>query len=137
MNNELLYKDYLLRAAGRLKAVETLFSEGLWADVVRESQEVVELSLKGLLRFMRVEVPRIHDVGSVLEENETKIPASIRQSLPTLMDISHDLRRDRELAFYGSEDITPHEFYKKKHAQAAKEKARQVVEVCRKGMGLE
>ncbi|NMC63397.1 MAG: HEPN domain-containing protein [SAR324 cluster bacterium] len=136
MNNEQLYRDYLIRAEGRLKALETLFNEALWADVVRESQEVVELSLKGLLRYMRVEVPRIHDVSGVLEANEEKLPSSIKKSLGELVDISQDLRRDRELAFYGSEDITPHEFYKKKHAQAAKDKARRVVELCKMGVGL-
>jgi len=136
MNNEQLYRDYLIRAEGRLKALETLFNEALWADVVRESQEVVELSLKGLLRYMRVEVPRIHDVSGVLEANEEKIPSAIKKSLGELVDISQDLRRDRELAFYGSEDITPHEFYKKKHAQAAKDKAKRVVELCKIGVGL-
>ena len=136
MNNERLYKDYLIRAEGRLKALETLFNEALWADVVRESQEVVELSLKGLLRFMRLEVPRVHDVSSILEENKEKVPQVIRKYLDELVDISQDLRRDRELAFYGSEDITPHEFYKKKHALAAKEKAGRVVELCKLGVGL-
>lgn len=133
MNNQQLYKDYLLRAEGRLKALETLFNEGLWADVVRESQEIVELALKGLLRYLQIEVPRIHDVSAVLEENTDKLPASIKKSLPELVDISQDLRRDRELAFYGSEDVTPHEFYKKKHATAAKEKANKVVVICKKG----
>ena len=33
------------RAALRLKAVDVLYSEASWADVVRESQEVVELAL--------------------------------------------------------------------------------------------
>lgn len=34
--------------------------------LLRESQEVVELALKGLLRAHGVEPPRIHDVADVL-----------------------------------------------------------------------
>ena len=38
------------------------------------------------------------------------------------------LRRDRELAFYGAEDLTPSEFYRKTDAVAARDAARLVVE---------
>lgn len=130
MRNEDLAKDYLHRARGRLKALDTLAGERLWADVVRESQEVVELALKGLLRWHNIEVPRVHDVSGVLEENAESFSESLRAALPELMEISHDLRRDRELAFYGSEDITPNEFYKEKHAASAKTRAARVVAVC-------
>ena len=67
MRNLDLAKDYLLRANGRLKAVDTLLAEGMWADVVRECQEIVELALKGLLRYHDIEVPRVHDVSEVLD----------------------------------------------------------------------
>lgn len=134
MNNEQLYKDYLLRAEGRLKAVDTLFQESLWADVVRESQEVVELALKSLLRFLHIEIPRIHDVSAILIEHAAKLPPVAKKSLDELVDISQDLRRDRELSFYGSEDVIPHEFYKKKHAEAARNKARTVVDICKKSV---
>lgn len=136
MKNEELYKDYLLRAEGRLKALDTLFNESLWADVVRESQEVVELALKGLLRALHIEVPRIHDVSAVLEQNKAKLPEIVIQNLEKVSDISQQLRRDRELAFYGSEDLTPHAFYKKKHGVIARDSARFIVEVSKKGAGL-
>ena len=130
MRNLDLAKDYLTRANGRLKAVDTLLAEGMWADVVRECQEVVELALKGLLRHHDVEVPRVHDVSEVLEENSTLFPRPVRDALEELMETSRDLRRDRELAFYGSEDITPHSFYKEKHARSARRRAGRVVSVC-------
>jgi HEPN domain-containing protein len=136
MQNEDLSRDYLFRAKGRLKALDTLLKEKLWADVVRESQEVVELALKSLLRYHLIEIPRVHDVSGVLEANTEKFPTALRASLPELMDISQDLRRDRELAFYGSEDVTPHEFYKEKHAKKAIEQAKLVVSVCVKHTGL-
>ena len=62
MHNDALTHDYVIRAGKRLLAVEVLFRESSWADVVRECQEIVELSLKALLRSCRVEVPRIVSV---------------------------------------------------------------------------
>jgi len=62
MHSPELAGDYVRRASARLAALDALFEAGSWADVVRESQEVVELALKGLLRAVGVEPPRIHDV---------------------------------------------------------------------------
>jgi HEPN domain-containing protein len=130
MRNLDLAKDYLLRANGRLKAVDTLLEERMWADVVRECQELVELALKGLLRHHDIEVPRVHDVSEVLEEHSARFPRIVREALEELMEISQELRRDRELAFYGSEDVTPHSFYKEKHATVARQRAGRVVSIC-------
>lgn len=58
MRNVDLARDHLKRARARLTALDALFGVESWADVVRESQEVVELSLKGLLRAHGVEPPR-------------------------------------------------------------------------------
>ncbi len=131
MKNVDLARDYVLRAGGRLKAVDTLLAERMWADVVRECQEVVELALKGLIRYHDIEVPRVHDVSEVLEENRARFPQAVQEALEDLMEISQELRRDRELAFYGSEDITPHSFYKEKHARVARLRAGRVVSACR------
>jgi HEPN domain-containing protein len=136
MKNLDLAKDYLLRAGGRLKAVDTLLAERMWADVVRECQEVVELALKGLLRYHDIEVPRVHDVSEALEQNSARFPQVVQEALEELMEISQELRRDRDLAFYGSEDITPHSFYKEKHARVARQRAGRVVSVCRKACAL-
>jgi hypothetical protein len=135
MRNLELAKDYLLRANGRLKAVDTLLVERMWADVVRECQELVELALKGLLRHHDIEVPRVHDVSEVLEENSERLPRIVQETLEELTEISQELRRDRELAFYGSEDITPHSFYKEKHARLARQRAGRVVSICREACG--
>ncbi len=127
MKNASLVQDYLKRCQSRLKSLDTLYTEKAWADVVRESQEVVELALKALLRKAGVEVPRIHDVSDVLEANRERIPSSVHADLEKLGSISRSLRRDRELAFYGSEDLTPSEFYKEADAQQARTDARWVV----------
>lgn len=126
MYNDELAKDYLKRAGSRLRALEVLFEDESWADVVREAQEIVEITLKALLRVARIEVPRIHDVSPVLEENRDRFERPIRDRLDEMMRISRSLRRDRELAFYGSEDLTPTQFYKREDAERAMEQARSV-----------
>ena len=42
MHNHSLTNDYIVRAGKRLLALEVLYREESWADVVRESQEIVE-----------------------------------------------------------------------------------------------
>jgi HEPN domain-containing protein len=124
MFNEKLASDYLKRAGHRLKALETLMAEESWPDVVREAQELVEITLKALLRGCGVEVPRIHDLSPVLEQNQERLPPVIRGTLEELIRISRSLRRDRELAFYGSEDLTPSDFYTREDAASALHSAR-------------
>ena len=135
MHNEGLAKDYLKRAGSRLKALEVLRAEESWADVVREAQEIVEITLKALLRSCHVEVPRIHDVSPVLQENRHRLPTEIQDQLGELMKISKSLRRDRELAFDGSEDLTPSEFYTEDDAAVAFAQARQVYEAVHTTFG--
>jgi HEPN domain-containing protein len=127
MTNDDLASDYLTRAKKRLSAVEALWNEDAWADVVRESQEVVELALKGLLRSSRVLAPHNHDVSAVLLANSEALPSELRQHLDEFARISRALRRDREMAFYGSEDLTPSSFYQKEDAETARQQAQRVV----------
>ena len=123
MKSTKLTEDYLKRSAARLEAINVLLEKESFADVVRESQEVVELTLKALLRSCNIEVPRIHDVSAVIEDNKERIPNKLKSSIPKITEISKQLRRDRELAFYGSEDLTPTDFYKLKDAKLAFESA--------------
>jgi HEPN domain-containing protein len=129
MKNRTLAQDYIERATHRLAALDVLFERGSWADVVRESQEVVELALKSLLRSSSIEVPRVHDVSRILEDEKTSLPAATHSKLERLAAISRALRRDRELSFYGSEDLTPSDFYQQTDAVQARNDARWVVEV--------
>lgn len=135
MKNRDLAKDYVLRCHHRLKALDTLYALKSWADVVREAQEVVELALKGLLRHSGIEVPRVHDVSDVLFAQRGAIAAAIHSELETLADISRRMRRDRELAFYGSEDLTPSEFYRRPDAERALREATHVVKTVEKVVG--
>lgn len=131
MQNRDLAADYVYRAAVRLTALDVLFAAGSWADVVRESQEVVELALKGLLRSCGVDPPRIHDVSDVLRAESARLPAPLRAEVEELARISRDLRRDRELAFYGAEDLTPSGFYSRDDAVRAREGATRTVALVR------
>ena len=79
MRNRELALDYVRRAAVRLAAIDVLFDASSWADVVRESQEVVELALKGFLRAHGIEAPRVHDVSEVLLAERERLPQPVRQ----------------------------------------------------------
>jgi len=127
MRNRDLANDYVSRAAVRLAALDVLFEHGSWADVVREAQEAVELALKGLLRAHGVEPPRIHDVSEVLLAERARLPPALQPELEALAAVSRDLRRDRELAFYGAEDLTPSTFYSRSDAAQARDGARLTV----------
>ena len=129
MRNTELAADYIWRATVRLRAVDVLFEAGSWADVVRESQEIVELTLKALLRSIGIDPPRIHDVSDVLVAERERLPGSLAGDLETLTRASRQLRRDRELAFYGAEDLTPSGFYSREDGERARDSARRTVEL--------
>jgi len=129
MRNMDLAADYVHRASVRVRALDVLFDGESWADVVRESQEIVELALKGLLRACGIAPPRVHDVSEVLEAERTRLPAEVVAELPVLIRASRELRRDRELAFYGAEDLTPSGFYSREDAERARSSARRTVEI--------
>ena len=77
MRNVRLAQDYISRATVRLRALDVLFEGESWADVVRESQEIVELALKALLRQYGVLPPRSHDVSDVLVAERERLPAEL------------------------------------------------------------
>lgn len=131
MKNLALVADHLQRSEARLAAIDVLYARKSWADVVRECQEVVELSLKALVRSAGIEVPRIHDVGDLLLAHADRFPPRVREKLKRLSTISRSLRRDRELAFSGSEDLMPSAFYREADARKARRDARWVVETVK------
>jgi HEPN domain-containing protein len=127
MRNRHLAGDYVQRAKVRLRAIDVLYEAQSWADVVRQSQEVVELALKGLLRASGIEPPRIHDVSALLVAEREQLPGALRPEVERLAAISHELRRDEELALYGAEDLTPSSFYSQQDAVRARDSAAAVV----------
>jgi HEPN domain-containing protein len=129
MQNLDLAPDYIRRARIRLRALDVLFEAESWADVVRESQEIVELALKALLRASGIDPPRIHDVSEVLLAERARFPQVVQLEVEQLAEASRQLRRDRELAFYGAEDLTPSGFYTRGDAERSRTSARRTVEV--------
>jgi HEPN domain-containing protein len=114
-----LARDYFRRARVRRAVLDLLFDAGEYADVVREAQELVELALKGMLRSAGVDPPKWHDVGSILIEQEALMPVGLGPDLPVLARISRQLRKERELAFYGEVDFIPGESYDAAQARSA------------------
>jgi HEPN domain-containing protein len=130
MTNPKLASDYLTRARKRLKAVAVLLAEEAFADVVRESQEIVELVLKAALRSFGIAVPFSHDLSETFAENAHRLPHEAQTLIPRWSEISKHLRKDRELAFYGSEDVTPSTFYSRSDAEQAKGMAEEIIDTA-------
>lgn len=114
MTNNSLAKDYFRKVLIRRKALEVLQQEGGFSDVVRESQELVELLLKALLRLRGIEPPKWHDVGPILKQNKELFVIFSPEGLDRAVEFSKYLRKERELALYGDEDYLPTESYSMK-----------------------
>ena len=119
MKNRALTKDYVTRSGIRFCALSVILEKGGYADVVREAQEIIELLSKALIRHLGAEPARVHDVSAQLQELRSRIEIELHPKLDALIACSRELRRDRELAFYGTEDLTPSEFYSKEDADKA------------------
>ncbi len=136
MTNVSLAQSYLKKASDRLDILALLLRKKAYSDVVREAQEIVELALKGMLRGVGVEPPKIHDVGSLLREHKDKYVKEVAQEIERLAVISKRLNKERELAFYGDIDFIPTEEYSEKDAQEAIENANFVVEIAKQVISL-
>jgi len=135
MTNQSLAKSYLIKARKRLKILPVLMDEAAYSDVVRESQEIVELALKGMLRHAGVEPPKWHDVGKNLIQHQDRFSRDVSENLEKLAEISSWLRKEREFSFYGDIDFIPTEVYKASDAERAMEGARFAVEMAIKAIG--
>ena len=127
MTSVSLGASYLAKAATRLKVLDMLLRERAYSDVVREAQEVVELALKGVLRVVGVEPPKIHDVGPLIAEYRDRLPIAVQPDAGRLVAASRWLRKEREFSFYGDVDLIPTEEYGIDDAKRALADARFVV----------
>jgi len=130
MTNLSLATSYLIKARKRLAILQVLLNDGDFSDVVREAQEIVELALKGMLRQVGVEPPKVHDVGKTLEEYRARFPEHIAAQIERLAQISGWLRKEREFSFYGDIDFIPTEEYSHEDAMRAITDAEFVVSVA-------
>lgn len=132
MTNNTLAKSYLRKAIDRLDILDLLFEKGAYSDVVREAQEIVELSLKGMLRAVGIEPPKFHDVGPLLIEHKDKFKGVLLKDIRKIARISKELRKERELSFYGDIDFIPTEQYTKGDASKAMKDTKFVVDIAKK-----
>src|SRR4030067_2839483 len=85
-------------------------NKGHYHRTVRKCQEAVELAIKGLLRFVGIEYPKSHRVGAILFESSIRgeVPVAV---LKKVVEISDELARERETAFYGTEEDAAEELF--------------------------
>ena len=130
MTNGGLGASYLRKAADHLEILSILHAKGAYSNVVREAQEIVELALKGVLRLIGIDPPKWHDVSSIMVEHSDKLPDEFRTNLDRIVSLSRELRRNRELSFYGDIDCIPTEVYTEDQSRRAMEDATFVVDLA-------
>jgi HEPN domain-containing protein len=114
-----LIEDYLKKSEIRIKALYLYLEHKDYPDVIRESQEVVELLLKSLLRAAGVEIPKVHDVSRAIENIIDRIPDPVKSNIDLIKRISKTLRKEREICFYGADDFIPMDEYTEEEAREA------------------
>jgi HEPN domain-containing protein len=135
MTADELARGYLLRARKRMAALRVLMAEEATPDVVREPQELVEVVLEGMLRWVGIDPPRWHDVGDIVLEHAALFPPELQGDLPALAAVSRRLRRERENAFYGDVDMIPDRVYGRDAATQAMADAQRVLDATRYFLG--
>lgn len=93
-----LAEAFLERARDRLEALRSLRQEADFSDVIRESRDIAELGLRGILRVAGIEVARWLDVGQVFEENAGRLPVDVKGQKERILEIHRDLSRDRQVS---------------------------------------
>jgi HEPN domain-containing protein len=119
-----LATGYHRKCGDRLAALEVLHARAAFSDVVCESQEVVELALKGMLRWAGIDPPKIHDVGDLVLQFAERFEGVSGHELAALAEASKELRKEREFSFYGDIDFIPTDEYDADDADTALGQAR-------------
>lgn len=134
MRTDTLAKDYLDRAKNRLLDAPNALHRRAYPEVVRYSQECVELSLKSILRVLGIEYPRIHDVGDVIELHSEKFPDWLKKEIPKIRRISTELALKRGPSLYGLERIgkPSTQIFDETDARDAYESAKCIYSLCLK-----
>lgn len=97
-----------------LKEAEWIFEKDLKSAMeeenynlaVRRAQEVVELSLKGCLRILGIDYPKVHDAGFVFVREASNKLGIKEDSLKEIERSSKWLSDARAPSFYGERDFT-------------------------------
>ena len=132
MTSSRMGRLYIEEAASRVELVRLALERGLWATVVREAQECVELFLKGALRLVAVEPTRTHDVAEMLRREAARFPEWFRAEVDRLATISTEMAGDRGIAFYGDErqHLAPRDLFDDADAERAAGNLEYVADLC-------
>jgi len=132
MTNEQMAVSAYNLASRILGEAKRYRDDGAWSLAIRRSQEVVELSLKGVLRFLGLEVPKVHDVGGFFRRYRDRLPPPLADNIDRITRISRTLREEREISFHGDEEagFTPEELYSKDDAEKAISDATFIFDLC-------
>lgn len=131
MTNTHLALGWMRQARYILDEARKDFQSGRWHLVVRRCQESVELALKSLLGSAGIEIPKLHDVGFLIKQNEMRFSDEIKKMADRLQSISRSLANERETSFYGDEELMlpPDQLYNEGDAQKSLEDALFVLEL--------
>ena len=132
MTSSRMGRLYIDEAASRVELFRLARERGLWATVVREAQECVELFLKGALRLAAVEPTRTHDVAELLRREAARFPERFRAEVDRLATISTEMAGDRGIAFYGDErqHLAPRDLFDEADAERAAGNLEYVGDLC-------
>ncbi len=119
MVNKKIAESYLKRCEIRKDLLKNYYEKKDFPDVIRESQEVIELLEKAILIYIGITPPKWHDVIDIIIENIDKIPKDLRNDFFAIKEKCKYLRTQREIAFYGDMDFIPEKYYKEKDAKDA------------------
>lgn len=111
--------------------VSNAYKDNDYNLVVRRSQEAVELALKGVLKILGIDYPKIHHIGDIfrkrIKEKGVEINDEVCQKIE---NISFWLSKMREPSFYFER-----KFFKE-DALKAKEDAGSLIQELKKIMGV-
>jgi HEPN domain-containing protein len=99
----------LITEAERIAKRELKNTGGIkdWNLTVRRAQEVVELTLKGALKILGIDFPKVHDVGMVFAKGVKEKGVSLPEdTLTRIQEISKWLAEARAPAFYVERDYS-------------------------------
>lgn len=88
------------------KDLKSAMEEKNYNLAIRRAQEVVELSLKGCLRILGIDYPKVHDAGLLFVKEAGKKLNFNKNTLTEIERISRWLAEARAPSFYGERDFT-------------------------------
>lgn len=128
-----LSQSYFRQGRVRLRTARLAYGRRNYAYCVRQAGEAVELTLKGALRLVGVEYPKVHDVSDVLVSNIQRFPESFQECGGEIATISKELARKRAPAMYGEETtgLPPEKMFDRGDAKKALDDAEKVLDACK------